>query len=99
MADVPNEKRRGDSMVYAVNYMIMYKQSSSLRARTTLAKALYLKRVRKMLKDDEHTVIKKFTRVCEALHRPENFRVYIAADVEKLPKPVSAWKTLTSGLD
>lgn len=99
LADVPDEKRKGDSMVWAVNYMLMYQQTSSLRARTTLAKALYLKRIRKMLKEDEEGVIEKFKKLCEALHRPENFRVNVVADLEKLPKPVSAWSALTTGSD
>ena len=99
LADVPDEKRSGDSMVMAVNSMIRYEQRSSFRARNTLSKALYLKRIRKLLKDDEKTVIAQFTKLCEALHRPENFRVFISADIEKLPKPVSAWSTLIGGLD
>ncbi|KAK5124011.1 hypothetical protein LTR85_002208 [Meristemomyces frigidus] len=99
LADIPEEKRDGDSMVYSVLAMIQYQQSSSARARSTLSKALYLKRIRKMLKDDEGAVIAKFADLCKSLHRPENFRVYVAADVEKLPNPVSAWKSLTAKLD
>jgi len=99
LADIPEEKRDGDSMAYAVLAMIQYQQSSSARARSTLSKSLYLKRVRKMLKDDAEAVLDKFTKMCQALHRPENFRVYVAANVEKLPKPVTAWKALTADMD
>ncbi|TKA21744.1 hypothetical protein B0A50_08750 [Salinomyces thailandicus] len=100
LADLPEEKRDGDSMSYAVLAMIQYKQSSSARARSTLSKPLYLKRVKKMLKSEPDTVIDNFTKLCNAMHRPENFRIYVAADlVEKLPKPVTAWRALTDGLD
>ncbi|KAI7210912.1 hypothetical protein KC365_g15142 [Hortaea werneckii] len=100
LADLPEEKREGDSMAAAVMAMIQYKQSSSERARSTLSKSLYLKRTKKMLKREPEAVVEKFTRLCNALHRPENFRVYVAADVvKKLQKPVTAWKVLTDGLD
>lgn len=99
LADIPEEKREGDSMAYSVLAMIQYQQSSSARGRSTLSKALYLKRIKKLLKDDEGAVLARFKELCQALHRPENFRVYVAADLEKLPKPVSAWKALTRDLD
>ncbi|WPH03609.1 Hypothetical protein R9X50_00649200 [Acrodontium crateriforme] len=99
LAEIPDEKRSGASMVYAVDAMIKYKQSSSLRARSTLAKSLYLKRVKKMLKEDEQSVIDNFTKMCSVLHRAENFRVYVAADIEKLQNPVSTWQVLANGLD
>lgn len=99
LADVPEEKRSGNSMLGAANLMLTYEQSAANRARSTLAKALYLKRTRKILKENPDEIIAKFTKLCSALHRPENFRIRIAANVEKLPNPVSAWKSLTSGLD
>nr|POE63152.1 uncharacterized protein c3h1.02c [Quercus suber] len=99
LADVPDEKRSGSSMMYAVNSMIQHQPESSTRARNTLAKALYLKRIKKMLKDDPDAVIEKFRSLCDALHRPQNFRVYVAANVEKLPSPITAWRTLTHDLD
>ncbi|KAK3699539.1 hypothetical protein LTR37_016408 [Vermiconidia calcicola] len=99
IADIPDEKRSGDAMVVAVNSMMQYQQHSSVRARNTLSKALYLKRVKKLLDTNEGEVIAQFTELCNALHRPENFRIAVAADVAKLQNPVSAWKILTSGLD
>ena len=99
LADIPDEKRSGDAMVYSVNSMIQYEQQSSVRARNTLSKALYLKRVKKLLEADEDAVISQFTDLCKALHRPENFRIFVSADFEKLPRPVSAWDTLIADLD
>ena len=99
LADIPDEKRAGDSMVNAVNTMIKYDQQSNVRAMSTLSKALYLKRFKKLLEVDESAAISQLRQLCEALHRPENFRILISADIEKLSKPVSAWKALTSGLE
>lgn len=99
LADIPDEKRSGDNMVMQVNTMIQYKPQSSIRARSTLSKALYLKRIQKMLETDEEAMIAQFTDLCKALSRPENFRILVSADMKKLPKPVSAWKTLTSEAD
>lgn len=96
LADIPSEKRDGSSMVYAVNSMIQSTRKSNRRATNTLTKGVYLKRLRKLLKKDdgEATVIEMLEKVIKNLHRPENLRIYVAADVEKLRNPVDAWKAL-----
>lgn len=99
LADIPDEKRRGDSMVHSVMEMLQCKQESSARAMETLSKALYLKRTKKLLSANPAVVINRFSELREALHRPENFRILIIADVRKLVNPVSAWKSLTNGFD
>lgn len=95
IADIADEKRDGHSMAYAAGYMVDFDRKSSIRARTTLSKALYLKRLRKLLKTDEKAVLDQFAKLCQTLHRPENFRIFVAADMRKLPSPVSAWNQLT----
>jgi len=99
LADIPDEKREADGMAPAVLLMVQQQQGSAVRAQSTLSKALYLRRTRKMLQADEQAVLIKFADLCKALHRPENFRVLVVADIEKLGKPVSAWCALTQGLD
>lgn len=99
LADIPSEKREGDSMAWCVNAMISTTRAANRRAMNVLTKTLYLKRLRKLLKQDEKAVIGKLQTLCQSLHRPENFRVYVAADITKLPNPVSAWKKLTAGMD
>lgn len=98
LADIPDEKRSGNSMAAAVNAMINYKPESSIRATSTLSKALYLKRFKKMLEADEKAMLSQFQELYKALHRPENFRIFVSANIEKLSKPVSAWNTLIDGL-
>lgn len=99
LADIPDEKRSGDAMVYAVNSMLQYEPQSSVRARNTLSKALYLKRIRKLLETDEKSVVSQFTQLCKALHRPENMRIFVSANITTLQRPVSAWDALTTGFD
>ncbi|EMC91218.1 hypothetical protein BAUCODRAFT_318806 [Baudoinia panamericana UAMH 10762] len=99
LADIPEEKRDADSMAMAVLNMEHFERTSSGRAQNTLSKALYLRRIRNWLKADEQMVLDKFKQLRQALHKPENFRVYVAANIEKLSRPVSAWNALTDGLD
>jgi len=99
LADVPSEKRSGESMVMSVLNMIQFERPGTHHARNTLSKALYLKRLKRMLKDDPDSVTGKLEAFCNALHRPENFRIYVATDMTKLSNPVSAWQRLTAGLD
>jgi Zn-dependent M16 (insulinase) family peptidase len=99
LADIPDEKRSGDSMLSSVNRMINYERGSSVRARDTLSKSIYLKRSKKLLKSDPDAVIAQLSELCRSLHQPENFRIYVSADIKKLKNPVSSWQTLTSGFD
>lgn len=99
LAEIPDEKRDGSQMTWSVNTMIHFKRESSTRARDTLSKSVYFKRMKKLLKKDEGAVIAQFAKLCDALHRPENFRLFISADLERLPNPVSSWKALALSLD
>ncbi|KAI9818133.1 MAG: hypothetical protein M1827_000758 [Pycnora praestabilis] len=99
LADIPEEKRSGNSMANAVDTMIHYSPESSSRARNTLVKAPYIKRISRLLKDEPHTVITQLENIRKSLCRFENFRVLVIANLEKLKKPVSSWSTLIQGLD
>jgi len=99
LADLPNEKRSGENMLMACYIALAYDHSSSGRARSTLAKASYLNRMHKLLEDSPEEVIAKLSSLCAALHRPENFRIKIAANIETLENPVSSWTFFTDSLD
>ncbi|CAK3841356.1 related to metalloprotease 1 [Lecanosticta acicola] len=99
LADIPSEKREGDAMAWAVNAMISTTRTANRRAMNVLTKTLYLKRLRKLLKQDEEAVIGKLQTLCQSLHRPENFRIYVAGDITKLPNPITSWRKLTDGMD
>lgn len=99
LADIPDEKRSGMEMCTAVDSLIHLVRDSSSRARNTLVKSVYLKRIKKQLAKDPEAVISRLKQCCEALHRPSNFRVFVAGDLKKIPHPVSSWNTLLAGAD
>ncbi|RAK80678.1 putative zinc metalloprotease [Aspergillus fijiensis CBS 313.89] len=92
LSDVPDSKRSGDDMLAAVHVMVHYAPESIVRARSTLVKARYLKRIKKQLADEPETVVARMEEIRQALFRFENMRVVVIADLEKLQNPVSAWK-------
>ncbi|KAH8693631.1 putative zinc metalloprotease [Talaromyces proteolyticus] len=99
LADVPDAKRSGDDMLAALYVMVHYAPESIVRARSTLVKARYLKRIKKLLATQPEVVVSQMEEIRNSLFRFENFRVVVVADLEKLPEPVSSWKTFVQGLD
>jgi Zn-dependent M16 (insulinase) family peptidase len=99
LSDVPDSKRSGNGMLNAVFSMIHYAPDAVNRARSTLVKALYLKRVKKALTTDPEAVISQMERIRTSLVGLDNFRVLVIGNIEKLPKPVSTWELLTEDLD
>ena len=69
------------------------------RARDTLVKALYLKRVKHLLQLDPDMVICQLEEIRRAICQLSNFRVLVIANVEKLKNPVSSWEILATGHD
>ncbi|KAF2198253.1 zinc metalloprotease-like protein [Delitschia confertaspora ATCC 74209] len=98
LADVPEEKRDGNSMAFAVDRMIHYAPSSSVRATNTLVKAVYLKRLCKLLKSDPAKVISMMESLRKYLLKFSNMRILTIANLETLPKPVSTFSHLTSAI-
>ena len=99
MADVPDSKRSGDSMLTAVHLMTHLAPESTGRAKCTLVKALYLKRIKILLKNDPDSVVASLEKLRSLLFQFENFRVLVIADLQKLKAPVSAWKDFYAKLD
>jgi len=75
--------------------MVVYSRSSVARAQGTLTKALYLKRISKLLEDEPQQVIKQFEELRQTFVKPENFRILIIGELAKLRNPVSAWEVFT----
>lgn len=98
-SDVPDAKRSGSSMVDAVRYMIQYAPESVVRARSTLVKAKYLKRIQRLLAKEPQEVVKRMEAIRKALFRSENLRLLVIGDLERLRSPVSSWKTYIDSLD
>jgi Zn-dependent M16 (insulinase) family peptidase len=99
LADIPEEKRSGNSMMYAVDAMVHLDKDSNIKARGTLVKAVYMKRLKKLLAKDPKTVLSRLEELRKSLFTFGNMRALVIANIEKLPNPVSTWEPLTSQLD
>lgn len=99
LQNVPDEKRSGDDMVYAVTTMVQEKAESISRASQSLVKAVYLKRVRKLLKTEPETIINGLEELRMSMCEVSNMRVLVISDIQKLKDPAKAWRSLTEGQD
>lgn len=99
LADIPDSKRSGDSMLSACHLMVHLAPESIVRARSTLTRAVYLKRIRTLLKTDPTKVIEQLETFRQSLCQFPNFRILVITDLEKLKNPVSAWKALLTDLN
>ncbi|KAK1835942.1 Metalloenzyme, LuxS/M16 peptidase-like protein [Podospora conica] len=94
LADIPEAKRDGRAMAQEVDMAIHLLPESYSVARRTLVKAVYLRRLKKLLEEDPETVVSWFDGLRRSLFNFENIRVLVTADVAKLPNPVAAWDKL-----
>lgn len=99
LADIPESKRNGNSMMYAVDAAVHLENESSAKARGTLVKAVYMKRLKKLLAKDPKAVIASFEVLRKSLFTFNNMRALVIANIETLPDPVGAWEPLVSKLD
>ncbi|KAH7391757.1 zinc metalloprotease-like protein [Pyrenochaeta sp. MPI-SDFR-AT-0127] len=98
LADVPDEKRDGNSMAFAVDRIIHYDAASSVRATNTLVKGIYLKRLLKLLKTEPQQVLNKLEALRKHLLTFSNLRVLVTANFETLQNPVSTFRHLTDAI-
>ncbi|KAL4781190.1 Metalloenzyme, LuxS/M16 peptidase-like protein [Aspergillus varians] len=98
LSDVPDAKRNGDDMLAAVHVMVHYAAESIVRARSTLVKARYLKKIKKQLAEEPEAVVARMEEIRNALFQFENIRILVVADLEKLSHPVSTWKSFVDRL-
>ncbi|KAL4978015.1 Metalloenzyme, LuxS/M16 peptidase-like protein [Aspergillus desertorum] len=98
LSDVPDAKRSGDDMLAAVHVMVHYAAESIVRARSTLVKARYLKKIKRQLVEDPDMVVARMEEIRNALFQFENIRILVIADLERLPNPVSTWKLFAERL-
>ncbi|KAK4238493.1 Presequence protease 1, chloroplastic/mitochondrial [Achaetomium macrosporum] len=101
LADIPEAKRDGRVMAQEVDMAIHFKPESYLAAKRTLVKAVYLRRLKKLIEEEPETVLSWFEELRKSLFTSDNIRVLVTADVAKLANPVAAWDDLTKtiGLD
>ncbi|KAL5342608.1 Metalloenzyme, LuxS/M16 peptidase-like protein [Aspergillus crustosus] len=98
LSDVPDAKRNGDDMLSAVHVMVHYAIESNVRARSTLVRARYLKKIKRQLAQEPEVVVARMEEIRDALFQFENIRVLVIADLEKLSHPVSSWEPFVERL-
>lgn len=98
LADIPEEKRDGRVMAAEVNMAIHVQPGSFPAARRTLVKAVYLRRLKKLLEVDPNTVVSWFEDLRKALFTFSNIRVLVTANVARLPEPISSWDILANSI-
>ncbi len=96
LADIPEAKRDGRAMAQEVDMAIHFKPESYLAAKRTLVKAVYLRRLKKLIEKEPDTVIAWFEELRASLFTFSNMRVLVTANITQLPNPVAAWDDLTS---
>ncbi|EON97551.1 putative zinc metalloprotease protein [Phaeoacremonium minimum UCRPA7] len=99
LADIPEAKRDGRIMSVEVDMAIHTVKESFPVAKRTLVKAIYLRRLKKLLENDPDTVVGWFEELRKSLFTFQNMRALVTADISKLENPVQTWDILTSGLD
>src|SRR5579862_2054872 len=83
-------------MLWAVDLMVHQAPESVVRACSTLVKAVYLKRIDLLLMDEPEAVIAQLDELRGCLCAPENIRILVIGNIEKLPSPVSSWEVLVA---
>lgn len=99
LAEVPDEKRGGEDMCYAMELMTDTAPSSISRACNTLVAAVYLKQVALLLRRNPGVILDKLASIRTALFQPSNWRVLVVGNVERLEQPVASWDILIRALD
>ncbi|KAI9720914.1 MAG: hypothetical protein M1828_005484 [Chrysothrix sp. TS-e1954] len=96
LLDIPEEKRDGSTMNGSISGMINLSRKSSMRAKLTLVKAVYLKRCAMSIAKGSNEVIEKLEKVRSILTDVSNMRIFVVANLESgaVKYPVSSWSSL-----
>lgn len=98
LADVPESKRDGRGMASEIDAAIHMKKSSLTVAKRALVKAVYLKRLKKVLKNEPEKVVEWFGTIRKCLFTFQNLRFLVTANLSRLENPVAAWNPLAEML-
>lgn len=95
LADVPESKREGQGMAVEVDTAIHYEKTSLSVAKRVLVKAVYLKRLKKLLEQDPDKIVSWFETLRSSLFTFQNMRLLVTANMSTLTNPISVWDDLT----
>lgn len=96
LADIPEDKRDGKGMSNEVDTAIHLQRDSMPVAKRTLVKAVYLKRLKKLLEHEPEKVVSWFSDLRDSLFKFENLRFLVTANIKTLPNPLESWDALSS---
>lgn len=91
LADVPEMKREGSIMANEIVTAHHLDRSTMTVARRNLVRALYLRRIKKLLETEPQVVIDWIKSVYRGVFTPGNLRILVTGDVAKIPDAASAW--------
>lgn len=98
LADIPEGKRDGRGMAGEVDKAIHLERSSFSVARRVLVRAVYLKRLKKLLESEPDKVVGWFNTIRESMFTFQNMRFLVTANLATLPDPITTWDTLSKSL-
>ncbi|CAM1507927.1 Fc.00g047750.m01.CDS01 [Cosmosporella sp. VM-42] len=98
LADIPEGKRDGRGMASEVDVAIHMEKSSLSVAKRVLVRAVYLKRLKKLLEKEPEKVVGWFNTVRESLFTFQNMRFLVTANLDTLPDPITTWDRLSKSL-
>ncbi|KAI6248588.1 hypothetical protein HI914_03333 [Erysiphe necator] len=98
LAGLPELKRDGNRMANSVDSIIHLNSKSSVKARNTLVKAVYMKRLKKLFHQEPKKVISSLENLRNSIFVFNNMRVLVIADIDKLISPIEPWKLLVDKL-
>lgn len=98
LADVPEGKRDGRGMAAEIDAAIHLKRSSLPVSKRILVRAVYLKRLKKLLKNEPEKVVGWFNTIRSSLFTFQNMRFLVTARLSTLPDPIKSWDSLASAV-
>lgn len=98
LADIPEGKRDGRGMAGEVDAAIHMEKSSLAVAKRVLVRAVYLKRLKKLLEKEPEKVVGWFNTVRSSLFTFENLRFLVTANLSSLSDPITTWDPLAKSL-
>ncbi|KAI5461624.1 Metalloenzyme, LuxS/M16 peptidase-like protein [Mariannaea sp. PMI_226] len=98
LADIPEGKRDGRGMASEVDVALHMEKSTLTVAKRVLVRAVYLKRLKKLLEKEPEKIVSWFNTVRDSLFTFNNLRFLVTAKLDSLPNPITTWDTLAKSL-
>ncbi|KAF7558060.1 hypothetical protein G7046_g5890 [Stylonectria norvegica] len=98
LADIPEGKRDGRGMASEVDASIHMDRSTLAVSKRVLVRAVYLRRLKKLLEKEPEKVVGWFNTVRSSLFTFQNLRFLVTAKLDSLPEPITTWDTLSKSL-